>query len=187
VGYRGLQSPVSRSDLAQETKEFPIPFSLFRRTTGTPITETYSSVYFGHDAVETDARMRIRASAFLGTATPKTHVEGILSEAFITGQPFDVIVNVKYDYYSTPPLSEVDVEFYKLDDAGLETGGDLCVTAAQAFNGTPADKTFSISPTSSLAAGDRVKIVIAGNLTETDDYFLTMYIGSVRSSCEIKG
>lgn len=90
----------------------------------------------------------IQGVDFGGTSTDeKFAVEFALPPEYTAGQPITVRVRAAMLVVSDGTAT-VDVECWRKDTNG-GVGGDLCTTAAQSINSaTPADKDFTITPTS---------------------------------------
>ena len=83
---------------------------------------------------------------------------------YVSGQAITCVVRGAMVTTTSDGTATVDVECWVADDNG-GVGGDICTTAAQSINNlTPADKSFTITPTSRVA-GDVlvVRLSFAGS------------------------
>jgi len=164
---------IDRADLTQETTvEYPISPFLMRvhdamqtvlpgtaanddmaLITGTPGTDapTLQGVDFGNTSTD-------EKCAFIFSLPPE----------YTSGQPISVVVRGGMITTIANGTSTVDVECWCADDNG-GVGGDICTTAAQSINSlTPADKTFTITPTSRVA-GDVLIVRLSFIGTDSGD------------------
>lgn len=184
---------IVRSKLAQDPlASYQVPWTSFRvwnayhtNLPGTPLADDLGLV-----------------GGTFGTDSPSLQTEDLKAAGATTSYArFAVQLPPEYDDGQTVVLrlhagmlttvadtsATVDVEAYKSDsEAGI--GADLCATSATTINSlTPADKDFTITPTS-LAAGDwldvRVAVAVNDGATATA---VKAIIGSVELLCDIRG
>lgn len=102
-----------------------------------------------------------------GATTRYALVQVALPENYEDGQTVTLRLTAGMETTAADGSCTLDVECYKVGDNAQVDGADLCTTAAQSINSTtPADKDFTITP-SSLVAGDVLEIRIAITCTDT--------------------
>lgn len=188
-----LRPDVPRSNLELESlAEYPIPFvgwrvwdALHTNLPGTPATDDLGLVggTFGTDGptLQTEDLKAAGATnkyARVVLTLPPEYSEATNVRLRFTAGMLTTIADTS---------ATIDVEAYKLDEAG-SVGSDLVTTAAQSINSlTLADKDFVLTA-SGLAAGDqidvRVTVAISDSATATE---VKGVIASAILLCDIRG
>lgn len=165
---------IARSELAMDSlKTYAIPLTAMRvhdnhalllgSSGGSPSADDMGIVT---GTAGTDAPT-LQGVDFGGTSTDeKASFQFVLPPEYEAGGNIQVIVRAAMLTTVSDGTATVDVQCWPQDDNGA-AASDICATAAQSINSlTPADKTFTITPTS-RAAGDvlNIRLAFAGSDT----------------------
>jgi len=194
INVGGATTGVARTHLTQDAlKAYPLEPELWKvhDDMDTPLPSTPLTDDLG-----------LVGGAF-GTATPTLQTEDLKAagatsnyarRTFVLPPEYDAAQTVTLRVHAgmlttiADTTAVVDVEVYKSDrEAGVD-GADLCATAAQDINNlTPADKDFTITPTS-LSPGDILDIRITTTVTDAaTGTAVAALIGAVEMLLDIKG
>jgi hypothetical protein len=162
---------IARSEIAMDSlKPYAIPLFSMRThdafQTTLPGTAANDDMAIITGTPGTDAPT-LQGVDFGGTSTDeKCGFQFVLPPEYEAGGQIQVIVRAAMLTTVSDGTATVDVECWPQNDNGA-AAADICATAAQSINSlTPADKTFTITPTSRVA-GDvlNIRLAFAGSDT----------------------
>ena len=125
---------------------------------------------------------------FGGTSTDeKAGFQFVLPPEYENGGQIQVVVRAAMLTTVSDGTATVDVQCWPQDDNGA-VSADICSTAAQSINSTtPADKTFTITPTNRVS-GDVLNIRLAFAGSDTGNVGVMIpEISKVTVKCDIRG
>lgn len=186
-----LAGSLARSELATETKVYPVPLTELRvwdaRATNLPATAANDDMGLVTGTFGTDSPTLQGVDFGGATSDEMGAFQFRLPPEYVAGG--SVVVRLRAGMLTTVPdtSATVDVACHKTSRSGA-VGSDLCATAAQGIESlTLADKNFTIT-SAGLSPGDLLDIRLAFAGTDlTDAGVMVPVIGQVELVLEVKG
>lgn len=190
----GIEPPIARSQLAQETLAvFPIPWTWWRvwdayqtNLPGTSATDDLGLI--GGTFATGSPSIQTSDLGGSGAVTRYARVTIPLPMEYVDGETVTLRFRAGMVTTVADQSASLDVQAYKADrEAGI--GADLCDTAATTINSTTlADIDFTITP-ATLAAGDLLDVRITLLVDDDGDggAGITGIIGAAELLADVKG
>jgi len=179
----------ARADMEQEANAiYRVPLMTCRNANGTVMDATGGAGLFSiaNGGYGAGTLVLNSEGANGNTKTDTLCFEFALPPEYDDGETVTIKVHAKYSGAGTVGTKTLDLEAYELDAEGA-TAGDICGTAIQTLTTSFASYSFTITP-AGLAAGDKILVFVQAVIQESiSGGALTVTIGDIRATLDIKG